>query len=223
VIGPRRGVAVAAAIAACAATTAVAFSQVDDEGAQPPGSSGAPPAPPGSAPPVAEASPEIKGAVAALRRPRGPEDVLPADVAEYVGWASYRGANGALARRVLTDARGSVYLLPGDEVVCLLLTGGGGATGPSCSTAAELRSARGGPGVIHSGCDAASGDAVPRCSGATVFGVVPDGVEEVVIRLASGKAVTEPVERNVYLAKVPGDPEAVEFEADGERISQAAP
>jgi hypothetical protein len=222
VIGPRRGIAVAAAVAACAATTAVAFSQVDDESSKPPGSGGSPPAPPGSAPPVAGASPDIRDAVGAFRQSRGPDDVLPADVAEYVGWASYRGANGALARRVLTDTRGSAYLLPGDGVACLLLTGGGGATGPLCSTAAELRSARGGPGVIHSDCEAAAGDAVPRCSGATVFGVVPDGVEEVVIRLASGKAVAEPVEQNVYVVEAPGDPEAVEFELAGARVTQTA-
>ena len=222
-IDPRRGVAVAAAIAACAATTAVAFSQVDDESSKPPGSGGSPPAPPGSASRVAGASPDIKDAIGAFRQPRGAEDVLPADVAEYVGWASYRGANGALARRVLTDARGSAYLLPGDGVACLLLTGGGGATGPLCSTAAELRSARGGPGVIHSDCEAAAGDAAPRCSGATVFGVVPDGVEEIVIRLASGKAVEAPVERNVYVVEVHSDPEAVEFESSGARVTQAAP
>jgi hypothetical protein len=222
VIGARTGIAIAAAVAAAAATT-VAFAEGGGESPRPPGSSGAPPAPPGAAPRVAAVSPDVRAAIAAFRRPGGPDDVLPADVAEYVKWSGYRGANGALARRVATDARGAAYLLPGEGVACLLLTGGGGATGPLCRTPEELRSARGGPGVIHSECEAASSDAVPRCSGATVFGLVPDGVEEVVVRLASGEALAEPVQRNVYVADVPGDPDAVEFVLGGARVSQAAP
>ena len=98
-----------------------------------------------------------------------------------------------------------------------------GASGPACSSEQELRSGSGGPGVIHTDCAAESETEVPACRGATVFGMVPDGVPHVDVRLESGNAVRADVANNAYLVDVPADPVAVEFETPAGNVRQVAP
>lgn len=201
-----------------------AIAQVTDDGSAPPGSSAPAAAPPGSERAVQAVPPAVATAVGALRTARGADDVLPADVAEYVRWAPIEGANGDLARKAFTRTGTTVYVLPGQEVACILLTGSsGGATGPACDSPAELQSAAGGPGVLHNDCTARSETDVPDCRAATVFGLAPDGVDEVTIVLDAGNSVSAPVVNNAYLADVPGDPQAVRFDTKAGAVKQLAP
>jgi hypothetical protein len=158
-----------------------------------------------------------------LRRARTAADVLPADIADYLEWASIRGVNPDLSRRVLTEAGRALYVLPGRGAACIVLTGGGGATGPMCASPEELTTDRGSPGVVHTGCDAEGGAGVPRCGAALVFGMVPDGVEDVAVRLSSGTVEAGRVAGNAYLVDVPGDPVRVEYETSAGTVRQVAP
>lgn len=56
-----------------------------------------------------------------------------------------------------------------------------------------------------------------------IFGLVPDGVNEVGITLASGAAVSLPVRNNIYSALLPGAPATVGFDAAGQHIRVNAP
>src|SRR5919112_1061170 len=98
-----------------------------------------------------------------------------------------------------------------------------GSAAPVASVAPEVTTDRGSPGVVHTGCDAEGGAGVPRCGAALVFGMVPDGVEDVAVRLSSGTVEAGRVAGNAYLVDVPGDPVRVEYETSAGTVRQVAP
>ncbi len=213
--------AIAGAALAVASVTAIAQDSNDET--VPPGSTPPVSSPPGAKTAVASVDSTVAAVVSGLGGVGAAEDVLPADVAQYVDWAPIEGANGRLSRRALEKGGRILYLVPGDGVACLLLTGPGpGATGPLCDSPEDLGSASGGPGVLHNDC-ATSGDEVPTCSGATLFGVVPDGVREVTVHLTSGSPVATPVENNAYLVDVPTAPLRVAFQTSAGKVAQVTP
>jgi hypothetical protein len=218
--------AVAASVAGVvlAAASVAAIAQVSEDGEAPPGST--PPAapPPGSKAAVQSVGTPVAAAVGSLRGRRTAEDALPADVAKYIDWAPIEGANGRLSRKALSKGGRTLYLMPGDGVACLVLTGPGpGATGPLCDSPNDLSSGSGGPGVLHNDCEAPTGNEVPTCAGATLFGIVPDRVKEVTVHLSSGRSVSTPVHKNAYLVDVEADPQTVEFEGPTGSVQQLTP
>lgn len=196
------------------------------EGAQgPPGSQTPAASPPGSERPVSAVGETVAASVGALRGPRTADDAMPADVAAYVDWAPIGGANGRLSRKSFSKGGETVYLLPGNGVVCLVLTGpNGGASGPSCRTPAQLSSESGGPGALGLDCSGGTSTELPACDGTRLFGIAPDGAEKVTVPLESGGSASSAVVNNAYLIDVPGlRPSEIRLDGNAGTIRQQVP
>lgn len=101
------------------------------------------------------------------------------------------GQNTAFSRAVAVP-RGTIYVIPGDDAVCL---GDGINWGHTC---VDVPTAIAGDLYLVT-----LGD--PKTPSTTVSGLVPDGVSEVSISLADGTAIAVPVRDNVYDLSLPGD------------------
>lgn len=101
------------------------------------------------------------------------------------------GQNPQLSRAVPISRGGAVYLIPGNDAVCL---GDGVNYGHTC---ASVEDATAGKLFLVT-----LGD--PRSPYTTVSGLAPDGVSQADVDLASGKSVTVPVHNNVYDAEIAG-------------------
>jgi hypothetical protein len=220
----KRTKAVTAIAIAAIATGGAAIAQGGAAPEGPPGAQTPAASPPGSERAVDVVGETVAASVGALRRPRTADDALPPNVAKYVEWAPLRGANGRLARKALSKEGQDLYLLPGNGVVCLLVTGsGGGAAGPSCRTPAQLRSESGGPGALGLHCPGGSATELPACEGTRLFGVAPDGVDRVTVPIESGGSVSVPVVNNAYLIDTPGRPNEIRLEMGSRVIEQQVP
>ena len=83
------------------------------------------------------------------------------------------GANVALARRISRDGESAEYVVPGNEVVCLVAISAGHATGGGCAPA-SLVETKGTTGLT----------VVP--GGYEVSGILPTGTSDVTITTSSG-------------------------------------
>lgn len=101
------------------------------------------------------------------------------------------GQNTALSRAVPV-ARGAVYVIPGDDAVCL---GDNINWGHTC---VDTETAIGGDLFLIT-----LGD--PKTPSTSVSGLVPDGVSKVSVALQDGRVITVPVRDNVYDLMVPGE------------------
>jgi len=170
-----------------------------------------------------------------LRRPRVASDALDAYDSQVFtnSPAASTGANVDLSRRAQGVATGAAWVLPGnDGNICLVAeneqglemnsepgpwqqhTRVSGANGvSSCTTIAAIDAgwiagygySSETPGVDFSG------------------GIVPDGVSQVIVTLADGQHVPEPVHENTWMASVPGAPVSVSFTSAGGSGPSSAP
>jgi hypothetical protein len=123
-----------------------------------------------------------------LRRPQVDSDRIPEERRdEYAnGMIGRLGLNPALARGARTDA-GDVWVVPGNGFICL-------AVGGMCCNTSEVARGQG----LVTWTSAGSGDRT------IVHGLVPDGIEEVVLTATDGTTKTVPVNDNVYGAEMEG-------------------
>lgn len=182
--------ALAAVLAVLLAVVAVAEMQREGTG-------------PGSAAPADSIDPQAASELGALRRPRGEGDALPAEAAGSVADSALSGANPQLSRRALSRGGRTVYLVPGRQSVCLVTVDGSGTVSTGCTHLGQITEST--PFTSHSGCSVGA-DGIPACTGATLVGVVPDGVPEVAVEFETGKPITTPVENNAYMVDVALDP-----------------
>jgi hypothetical protein len=123
-----------------------------------------------------------------LRRRQVDSDRMPEERRdEYVsGMIGRLGLNPALARGARTDA-GEVWVVPGNGFICL------DVGGMCCNTSEVAR----GQGLV-TWTSGGSGDRT------IVHGLVPDGIEEVVLTATDGTTKTVRVKDNVYGAEMEG-------------------
>jgi len=131
-------------------------------------------------------SQDAKDAAATLASARVDGDVIPNHLAEPLRRRAAFGANPELSRLAVAQASQSLYLVPGHDHVCLVLTNteAGGWT-IVCPTTQDLAAGRAGPMTVG-----LPGGAL------AVAGLVPDGIDTVHVR--DGAAQTVPVENNTY-------------------------
>ena len=84
------------------------------------------------------------------------------------------GANSELARRVSEDGDNAEYVVPGDEVVCMVAISSGAAAGGGCAPASSVEST-----------GSTSLTVVP--GGYEVSGILPTGTDDVSITAADGQ------------------------------------
>jgi hypothetical protein len=148
--------------------------------------------PPGSDVPQVQAiEPAAEDALSVLGRERSGIDRLPGDMEARLDRHADFGMNPRLSRVSIGNAINSVYLIPARDHVCAGLTVGEGMAIMCPSTE-----------------DIAAGKAAPSTVGLTtrdigIYGVVPDGVEEVTIHAgAPSEARPVPVQANAYFTVV---------------------
>jgi hypothetical protein len=135
------------------------------------------------------------------------------------------GSDPASSVRAASHGAWSVYLTPATEAVCVSIANTDGGSGTSCRTRNDLGEGSALPGVVKLGCAVEFPGAVPSCSSALIYGVVPDGVTELAVEVASGARPIVVVERNAYLVEVPlsQDPSAVSYEGRGGTVTLPVP
>jgi hypothetical protein len=135
-----------------------------------------------SLPKVTEVCPDQSSAFGILRRPQVDSDRIPEERVEHYthGMISRLGLNAALARHARTDA-GDVWVIPANGFIGL------DAGGMCCSSTEAARA----EGIV-------TWTSGPADQSSIVHGLVPDGVEEVVLATTDGTTRTVPVTDNVY-------------------------
>ncbi len=146
-------------------------------------------------------------AFAVLHRPRTAADVVPAQA--HVVFSASSGANVNLSRRVQTAA-GTAYVIPGNGSMCLM-SGAGSEAHPGTAGAGCVPDAAADAGYLEmeEGGEYRAGETESALT--FVSGLVPDGVSEVTIHLASGSTTVVPVTENVYMREVRGTVADVTF------------
>lgn len=127
------------------------------------------------------------------------------------------GADPSQSMVAVESPLGSVYLTPTAGGACISLVRPGLGAGLTCGTQ---------PATLLEGCRSPAPGTPPTCEGATVYGVVPDGVDRVAVTKRDGRAVaSEHVTNGVYLLNVSLDsaPAALQFEQAGDQIRQPLP
>jgi hypothetical protein len=203
---PRRiviALAVALALVVSATATLLAFAQ-DDSG-----------------------TPATAPIVAALDQPRSVEDELPATAAQEMALGKVSEADVDRSVKALASGPWDLYLTPvGDDLVCLSIADETGGSGVRCFGRQPLHEGLGSPaGMIRTGCEVESPDAIPVCQDVTLYGVVPDGVSDVSVDLQAGPSRTATVQNNVYLLELPvsSKPSAVSYDTAAGTIAQDIP
>jgi hypothetical protein len=117
-----------------------------------------------------------------LRRSQVDSDRIPEERREEYtnGMIGRLGLNAALGRRARTDA-GDVWVIPGNGFICL-------DVGGMCCNTSEVARTQG----------------LVTWTSARVHGLVPDGVEEVVLTATDGTTKTVRVNDNVYGTEMEG-------------------
>lgn len=164
-----------------------------------------------------------QSALEILRRPRVASDALDAYDSQVFtnSPAASNGVNVDLARRAQGVEGGAAWVLPGNAGnICLVaenepavqmnseqgpwqqhtrVSGANGVT--SCTTI----------GAIDAGWLAGYGYSSETPGVDYTGGIVPDGVSEVIVTIADGRRMTEPVHENTWMGSLPGAPVSVSF------------
>jgi hypothetical protein len=124
------------------------------------------------------------------------------------------GANPELARSVPAPrsalSTGRIWVVPGDDAICLRVLDPSDGDGWVCATAADADS-----GQLIGALRSSPDDTGP----AFVHGLVPDGVDEVTVTGPDGSTTTLPVTDNVYATTLPATPATVTFTlSDGQEV-----
>jgi hypothetical protein len=174
----RRTTLVLAILMVLAATAVVAYA---DGGDTPPGHGIAQ---------VGSIEPEAVEAMAVLDEPRVGSDALPADVEEDINSQPIFGMNPDLSRLAIGNLSNSVYVVPADDHVCLVLTFSDGGNF-NCSETSDIASGQSAPTTV-----------VLETGDIGIYGAVPDGVASVAIETGTSDSATAEVAENVYYAVV---------------------
>jgi hypothetical protein len=172
---------IAAVVALVVAVTAVAFAQ--DDGTQSPAD--------GTAAVLAVEHAAEVAMTDSLGRSRQQGDALPADIARAVREHPKFGMNADLSRRLVANARNTLYVLPGSGHVCVALTVAEGATFGCPTTDAIARGEVGASTVTLE--EGAIG----------IYGLVPDGVNAITLKTGTAGSASVPVTDNGYYTAVP--------------------
>lgn len=186
-------IALLTAAAVASGGVALATGAGDDETAPPPSGNSA----------VAQVEPDQAAAYAVLRRKQTAADRVPEEHRAFVesGMTDDFGASPGLSRRATTTASGNpVYVIPGRGHVCMYVIDELGGSG-SCNRTSEAvkgymvgsSSSAGRPGIVQ------------------IFGLVPDGVDEVVLRTRDGATEVTRPEGNAFAFETAGKPQQVEW------------
>ncbi|HEX2070436.1 MAG TPA: hypothetical protein VHF90_02170 [Thermoleophilaceae bacterium] len=155
---------------------------------------------------VVPVSGPIESALGAFRQPRdAAADRLPAIAASEVDAIAPDGTLPEASVKAQGNPAAELYLTPAPGGVCLSLVGAAGAT-VNCVPREGIEQGSGdpSPSMLMTGCTLPQGDAsTPICEGATLYGVVPDGVTQVSLDVPGGPAAK--VVDNSYLLDVPAD------------------
>jgi hypothetical protein len=149
---------------------------------------------------IAQAVDPQLNALGAFRRARSDRDALPANAAAVLAThlQGVSGANPNLARVATPpNGAGTVAIVPANGMACVIVAGAGG-----CDEVSRLI----GPPIVNS----VGGD---PAGSMRVSGVVPDGVDAVAIKLASGVTVNADVADNAYTIRVGAQPEDVSYDS----------
>lgn len=151
----------------------------------------------------AQDEPGIETVVGALSSPALAES-LPSIAATEIGDIGLPGIREDASIRALSKGESTLYLTPATGGVCMSLVDGSGATA-SCvpREGIEGGSGRPSPSAVLSGCVSESAGVAPECETATLYGVVPDGVERVVLSDGGPTAPSAEVVNNAYSLEVP--------------------
>jgi hypothetical protein len=167
----------------------------------------------------------VGDAVGALQQPRSAADALPEAAVEEVGDIGPPSALPDESVRALSRGAWDAYLTPAGASVCLSVTDPDGGATVSCSTGEDLKAGLAPPAAALLGCEAESIDAPATCRSALMWGVVPDGVEEVQVLVNDGAAPRVDVQRNAYLVQVSLDqgPHGVTYKGPSGTVTQTMP
>jgi hypothetical protein len=180
----KRNVKVLAAIGALVAVTAVAAVAEESD------STATTVAPGEDVAQVSAIEPKAKAAAAVLARSRATGDALPTDVVGQMNEHPRFGMNPGLSRRAIGSLSNSLYLVPANGFVCVVLTMAQGAS-LSCPQTSDLAVGQSPPTTVG-----LAGGAIG------VYGIVPDGVDAVTVNTdRSGSAVK--VTNNAFFTVVP--------------------
>jgi hypothetical protein len=167
----------------------------------------------------------INETIGTLQRPRAAIDALPGTARTEVDAAGPEGTVPAASVRALTQRSWSLYLTPAPEAVCLSIVDPHGGASASCSTGGDVEAGMAFPAVVQEGCRLDTKDGSTTCVSALIYGVVPDGVDRVMVKVGSGTPPSVDVQGNSYLVRVPMSqtPRAVSYESPNGPVVQPAP
>lgn len=167
----------------------------------------------------------INETIGTLQRPRAAGDALPETARIEVEDAGPEGTVPAASVRALTQDSWSLYLSPAPEAVCLSIVDPHGGASANCPTGSDVEAGLAFPGVVQEGCKLDMEDGSTTCVSALIYGVVPDGVDSVTVKVDSGSPPSADVQGNSYLVRVPMSqaPTAVSYEGPDGPVVQPAP
>jgi hypothetical protein len=164
--------------------------------------------------------------VEALDQQRSADDALPETAVAELGMITGPEPDSASSVKALEGGSLDLYLTPAPDGACLSIADETGGSSVHCYTRESLEAGAGSPaGAVLQGCDAPSPDAAPVCQNVVLYGVVPDGVEQVSVDVEAGSSASAPVENNAYLVELPlsSRPNAVSYTSDEGTTEQQLP
>jgi hypothetical protein len=177
-----RYIQIGAAVGLLLVVTTVAALAQSEGGTSPPGE---------GVPQITQIPPAAVDAMAILGTARTSTDALPTAIAEPMDAHAQFGINPALSREAMSGYENTVYVLPGDGYVCGALTVADGAN-MSCQETANVAEGLASPTTVT----LPDGDIA-------IYGIVPDGVENVALDTGENDSVVHEVDDNAYLAVAP--------------------
>jgi hypothetical protein len=173
----KRSITLGLAVVAAVATTAVVALADQEGGSTPPGD---------GITQVTSVQPDAATAMAVLDEPRGSGDQLGEGIAGRINTHPLFGVNPDLSRLAIGSASNSLYVVPGDHYVCGVLTVGEGANF-NCSQTSAIGDGQSGPATV-----------ILETGDIAVYGIVPDGEEEVAVATGTSDTASVYVTANAY-------------------------
>jgi hypothetical protein len=173
----KRSLTLGLATAAAVAAIAVVALADQEGGATPPGD---------GVTQVTSVQPDAAAAMAVLNEPRAVGDQLGEAIAGRIDAHPLFGINPDLSRRAIGSVSNSLYVVPGDQYVCAVLTVGEGANF-NCPPTSTIGDGRSGPATV-----------VLETGDIGVYGIVPDGVGSVTVATGAAGSGAVDVLANTY-------------------------
>jgi hypothetical protein len=144
------------------------------------------------------------GELDAFSRPRTSDDILPAVAANEVQAVAPGDARVTSSVEAAGLDDRSVYLVPATDAVCLILWERSLGASVSCPALMAVNDGAATPSYVKTGCGGPPPDAGPPvCGGLVLYGVVPNGIDEVTVESASRVAIHVAVSDNAFLVERP--------------------